>query len=191
MSQCWGLKDTYFQGLTTQSLCVRWSMSHSIFTLRSRDFFHCSRQASRNGRFCASGKSLCLYFVGVALSAHLGQSGWCSYSPQTTVLLIFLSIVMYHWLLNVLALTIQTRNGLEFAMMLLFLLPSAGIAGVSHHALPNCSHSVSLLSSCGVYNFDAGLVSFCHIFQSVCTYILMAILSLSVHKYWWLYSLPH
>lgn len=83
----------------------------------------------------------------------------------------------------VLALTIQTRNGLEIAMMLLFLLPSAGIAGVSHHALPNCSHSVSLLSSCGVYNFDAGLVSFCHIFESVCTYILMAILSLSVHKY--------
>lgn len=90
---------------------------------------------------------------------------------------------MYQWLLNVLALTIQTRNGLEFAMMLLFLLPSAGIAGVSHHALPNCSHSVSLLSSCGVYNFDAGLVSFCHIFESVCTYILMAILSLSEHKY--------
>lgn len=122
MSQYWDLNYTYCQGLTTQLLCV--SMEHEpqyFHTQKLRLFPLLTARPAARTFLCLWEESV-LALRGCSTVCTL-RAEWPTYSPQTSLLLIFLSIAMYQWLLSVLALTRQTRNGLEFAMMLLFLPP--------------------------------------------------------------------
>lgn len=133
MSQCCDLNYTYCQGFTTQLLCMSMEHEPQYFHTQKLRLFHCSPPGHPPRAFLCFWKESVFALRGCSTVCTL-RAEWPTCSPQTSLLLIFLSIAMYQWVLNVLALTLQTRKSFEFAMILLFLPPK----GWDYRCVPPC-----------------------------------------------------